>query len=69
MGKNLFCWSRGKCDNTKSTPTLVLIVANINFVSKTVSKIIGVGRSTKSFILLDKMLAKTDLVSKNVSKS
>ena len=69
MGKNLFCWNRVKCNNTISTPTLVLILANIYFVSKTVSKIIRVGRSTKLSILLDKMLAKTDVVSKNVSKS
>ena len=69
MGKNLFCWSRGKCDNTDSTPSFVLIVANIHIVSKTDSKIVGVGRSMKLSILLDKMLAKTVLVSKNVSKS
>jgi len=68
MGKNLFCWSRGKCFRSKSTPTLVLILANFYFVSKTVSKIVGVGRSTRLSILLVSQLAKTDLVSKNVSK-
>ena len=69
IGRNLFCWNRVKCNNTISTPILVPILANIYFVSKTVSKIVGVGRSMKSSILLDKMLAKTDLVSKNVSNS
>ena len=69
IGRNLFCWNRVKCNNTISTPILVLISANIYFVSKTVSKIVGVGRSTRSSILLVKLLAKTDLVSKNVSKS
>ena len=68
IGRNLFCWNRVKCNNTISTPTLVLILANIYFVSKTVSKIVGVGRSTRSSILLVSLLAKTDLVSKNVSK-
>ena len=69
IGRNLFCWNRVKCNNTISTPILVLILANIYFVSKTVSKIVGVGRSTRSSILLVSLLAKTDLVSKNVSKS
>ncbi len=69
MGKNLFCWSRGKCFRSKSTPSFVLIAAKNYFVSKTVSKIVGVGRSTRSSILLVKLLAKTDLVSKIVSKS
>lgn len=68
IDKNLFCWSRGKCNRSKSTPICVLIVAKPYFVSKTVSKIVGVGRSTRSIILLVKLLAKTDLVSKIVSK-
>ena len=47
IGKNLFCWSRGKCFWSISTPSIVVIVAKHYFVSKTVSKIVGVGRSRK----------------------
>ena len=68
IDKNLFCWIRGKCNRSKSTPSFVVIVAKYYFVSKTVSRIVGVGRSTKSSILLVKLLAKTDLVSKILSK-
>lgn len=42
IGKNLFCWNRGKCVRSISTPSFVVIVAKNYFVSKNVSKIVGV---------------------------
>ena len=52
-----------------STPTVFNRSEKDNFVSYFDSEIIRVRRSTKYSILLVKMLGKTDLVSKNVSKS